>query len=150
VAVRRITEANLRKVSEVDLLFVGSPTHLHGLSTPSSRRQALQPVMKELAALEPGAEGPGAREWLDQLPKVPPGRRAVAFDTRLSSPWAGGAARPIARRLRRHGYQIASKPEGFIVEGANGPLRTGEPERARAWAAGLVRSLSSPTVGSTR
>jgi hypothetical protein len=39
-------------------------------------------------------------------------RQAAAFDTRLGSPLAGGAAHGIARRLRRHGYQLASDPEG--------------------------------------
>jgi len=28
---------------------------------------------------------------------------------------------------------------GFVVDGAHGPLRAGERDRARAWAAGLVR-----------
>ena len=49
---------------------------------------------------------------------------------------AGGAARSVARELRKHGYQLAAKAEGFIVTGAEGPLRDGELERARNWGAG--------------
>jgi hypothetical protein len=48
---------------------------------------------------------------------------AAAFDTRLAFPLAGEAARPIARGLRRRGYDIIAKPVGFVVDGAQGPLR---------------------------
>lgn len=60
------------------------------------------------------------------------------FDTRLSYPFAGGAAPRIARGLRRLGYTIAAKPEGFLVSAADGPMRAGELDRARRWAAGLA------------
>jgi hypothetical protein len=72
--------------------------------------------------LEPDAEGPGLREWFNGLPKVD-GGQAAAFDTRLGSSMAGGAARGIARRLRKHGYDLLNDPEGFVVEDAHGPLR---------------------------
>ena len=52
---------------------------------------------------------------------------------------AGGAARSVARQLHKHGYQLAAAPEGFIVTGAEGPLRDGEIERARHWGAALAR-----------
>ena len=96
---------------------------------------------------EPGADGPGAREWLDRAPLARPGNRAAAFDTRLPSALAGGAARPIARQLHRHGYQLAAKPEGFIVTGTEGPLREGELNRARAWGAALA-TQSAPAPAS--
>jgi hypothetical protein len=88
--------------------------------------------------IEEDAEGPGIREWFDGLPKVQDGGRAAAFDTRLPSGLAGGAARGIARRLRRHDYHLVSDPEGFIVDDSYGPLRTGEVERAKQWGAQLV------------
>ncbi len=53
-------------------------------------------------------------------------------------PRAGGAANGIARRLSGHHYEMVAEPEGFIVEDNDGPLRTGELARARAWGAGLV------------
>jgi hypothetical protein len=95
--------------------------------------------------LEEDAEGPGVREWFDGLPKVEDGGRAAAFDTRLGSPMAGGAARRIARRLRKHGYALLSDPEGFVVEDAYGPLRAGELERAKQWGAQLVRTTTRST-----
>lgn len=77
------------------------------------------------------------REWLKGLPKVPSGRRAGAFDTRLPFPAAGGAARGIARALRQRGYDVRSNVRGFVVEAAQGPLKAGEAQRAKAWGATL-------------
>jgi hypothetical protein len=95
--------------------------------------------------LEPDAEGPGLREWFEGLPKVKDGGQAAAFDTRLGSAMAGGAAHGIARRLRKHGYHLVSDPEGFVVDDAYGPLRGGEIERAKEWGARLVRATVRPS-----
>jgi hypothetical protein len=35
-----------------------------------------------------------------------------------------------------------SKAEGFIIEGTEGPLRAGEPDRTRAWGANLVQQTA--------
>jgi hypothetical protein len=131
-------------IADADLLVVGGPTHVLRMTSRRSRTMGLNSVEKAAGTgsahpdVQPGAAGPGVREWLDALPKAPPGRRAVAFDTRLPSPFAGGAARSIARRLRRHGYRVIAKPCGFVVQDAQGPLKAGELDRARSWAAGLV------------
>ena len=85
------------------------------------------------------------REWFDDLPKFEEGGRAAAFDTRLGSPMAGSAARGIARRLRKHGYDLVGDPEGLVVEDAYGPLRAGELERAKQWGAQLVRAATRST-----
>ena len=61
--------------------------------------------------LETDVEGPGLREWFDQLPKAQDGGKAAAFDTRLGSPLAGGAAHGIARRLQKHGYYLVNAPK---------------------------------------
>jgi hypothetical protein len=90
--------------------------------------------------VEPDGEGQGLRDWFDGLPKVSDGAQAAASDTRVRSPMAGGAARGIARRLRRHGCQLVGDPEGFIVDDSHGPLRVGEIERAKHWGAQLVRA----------
>jgi hypothetical protein len=55
---------------------------------------------------------------------------------------AGTAARGIARRLRRRGYDVIAT-ESFLVEDAEGPLEDGELERARAWGADPARRLQS-------
>lgn len=132
-----------------ELLIVGGPTHMLRMASPGSRAQGLQAAEKTArdnggnGEPEPGADGPGVREWLDRAPLARPGSRAAAFDTRLPFPLAGGAARPIARQLRRHGYRLAAKPEGFIVSGSEGPMRDGELDRARAWGAALVTQATS-------
>ena len=56
----------------------------------------------------------------------------------------GEAAKGIAHRLESHGYEMVAGPEGFVVEGEPQLLRAGEQERARAWAAGLVRAPTAP------
>ena len=56
---------------------------------------------------------------------------------------AGGAAHGIAHRLRRHGYDLVAEPEGFVIESAEGPLRTDEHDRARDWGAAIARRAAA-------
>lgn len=136
-------------VGAVDLLVVGGPTHIHGLATSLSRRMAVQAAEEDgHARLEPGAaDEPGLRRWLHDLPECD-GALAAAFDTRIdkSPTITGMAARGIARRLRRRGYEVAGS-ESFLVEDAEGPLEEGELDRARVWGEELVRQLSSRIAG---
>jgi hypothetical protein len=91
----------------------------------------------------PGAaDEPGLRRWLHDL-RPTDGGRAATFDTRLDkSPLlTGTAARGIARRLHRRGYDVIGD-ESFLVEDAEGPLEEGELDRARAWGEQLARKLS--------
>ncbi|GAA2804711.1 flavodoxin domain-containing protein [Kitasatospora sp. CM 4170] len=136
--------ADTEMTRTADLLVVGGPTHMHGMSSGLSRRMAATAEAKkeghEEAAEEAleTAEGPGLRTWFHQLPKTEPGTHAAAFDTRADMRMSGAAAEGIAQRLSRHHYDVVADPEGFIVEEADGPLREGELDRARAWGAGLV------------
>jgi flavodoxin-like protein len=143
VTVARVDTAKPDEAAAAGLLVVGGPTHMLRMSSPRSRQQGLQAAQKATGQphhdLEPGAAGPGMREWLTSLPPARPGSRAAAFDTRLPSRLAGGAARSAARELHRHGYQLAAKAEGFVVTGSEGPLRDGELDRARAWGTGLAQ-----------
>lgn len=126
-----------------DLLVVGGPTHVHGLATKRSRHVAAATAKANgRSHLEPDStEEPGLRTWLRDLSPAA-AHRAATFDTRLDeSPWLSGmAARGIARRLRRLGINVIAT-ESFLVEDAEGPLKAGEHERARAWGAELARSL---------
>jgi hypothetical protein len=94
-----------------DLLVVGGPTHLRGLSS-------------------------GIRE----LVKVPQSWPvlAAAFDTRTGGGPAvpGRSSRSITRLLKRHGYLIIVTPESFGVTEQGTPL-DGEDARARHWGAAL-------------
>jgi flavodoxin-like protein len=129
----------LPSLSEFDLLVVGAPTHVHGLSSRVSRKGALDQQGRD------GNAGIGVRGWLEALPLL--GRPPVAvFDTRAHKAelLVGSAAQGIARRLRRRGYKLAAEPESFFVEGTPGPLEDGELDRAAEWGKTLANEVMSP------
>ena len=126
---------------DADLLIVGGPTHMHGLTTSMSRRMAVKAAEEDDHHVEPGAADElGLRQWLRELPDRT-GAQAAAFDTRgdANAALTGSASRGIARRLRRRGYTVVGA-ESYLVDDAEGPLEDGEVERARAWATSLVAS----------
>ena len=130
-------------VTTADLVVIGGPTHVHGMSRPSSRHSddaAADPL--------PGAEqGPGIRELIKCLPAG--NRTAVAtFDTRLDKPaWLTGSAAAVAgKKLERRGYRLIADPESFIVEDTEGPLRGGELNHARLWGTSLLDRLDRLTA----
>jgi hypothetical protein len=131
----------LPPLEEVDLLVVGAPTHIHGLSSKRSREGALT----QGAHGEPGV---GVRGWIDALPDGACGPPVAAFDTRANKPgWlVGSAARGIARRMRERGYLLATEPQSFFVEGTPGPLEDGEVDRAWEWGRTITNEVMSPTA----
>ncbi|MGW4890888.1 flavodoxin family protein [Kitasatospora sp. NPDC004240] len=139
-----VARAATAAAGAADLLVVGGPTHMRGMSSRMSRRMAAMAEAKKEGHEEEAreaaetAEGPGLRTWFHGLPKTESGTHAAAFDTRAEGAGSGGAAPAIAHRLARHHYDVVVEPEGFIVEGGDGPLRAGELDRARAWGAALV------------
>jgi len=148
---RPVGEVRLGSVSEVppgslddvDLLIVGGPTHVRGMSRTGTRRAAVETAAKDAdISADPAADGPGLREWLGQLPDRADGYSA-AFDTRIDKPMllTGSAAKGIAKELRRHHREPLATPESFLVAGSGGPLREGEADRARQWAEGLADRL---------
>ena len=133
-----VTAATAELVSHADLLVVGAPTHMHGLSSASSRQMAARAASKEGSGLtlDPDMGGPGLREWLNGL--ADGHALAAAFDTRFHGvPLATGrASRGISRLLKRHGYRIFVAPESFLI-GQQNTLLDGEASRARRWGAAL-------------
>jgi flavodoxin I len=121
--VLKVGQVEAERLTGVDLLVVGSPT------------RAFSP-------------SPAITKLLRRVPrKGLSGVRSAAFDTRLregeidSQPVLrhlvkvfGYAAEPIAKRLGKKGAQPTIAPEGFIVDGVEGPLKDGELERAADWA----------------
>lgn len=65
------------------------------------------------------------------------GIKAAAFDTRIKTFFSGNVAKKIAKALSDRGFVMIGQPEGFCVKGKEGPLLTGEIERARSWAKNL-------------
>jgi hypothetical protein len=147
----RVGAPDAHRVEEADLLIVGGPTHMRGMTTHMSRSMALQSDEQHRIGdeehaghgIEPGAEGPGVRDWFHGLARPPKGRFAAAFDTRGEGWVAGGAAHGIAARLRRHGYRLLAEAEGFRITGTEGPLADGERDRARLWAAAVTRRAAT-------
>jgi Flavodoxin len=161
-----VTRATPELVLVADLLVVGGPTHLHGMSSVASRRKAADAARKQASGLtmDPDADGPGVRDWLERLgmPGMPgrlgrldllgrePAALAVAFDTRLSGAplLTGHASRGISRLLARHGCRLLAPPESFLVSKQN-TLVDGEAARARAWGAMIgaaASDLYAPTA----
>ena len=143
-----VAEATEDLVAGADLLVVGGPTHMHGLSSPASRRMAAQAAAKPASglSLDPDACGPGLRDWLKGLgPGIGTARALVAaFDTRFNGvpAFTGAASRGIGRMAKRHGYRLIAAPESFLV-GQQNTLLDGEAARARRWGAALGVIASS-------
>jgi flavodoxin len=72
----------------------------------------------------------------------------VCFDTRLDrATWmTGSAAERMTRKLRRRGIPHLLPPESFFVQEAHSPLKSGELERAAAWAHTLHEKSSADSA----
>ena len=140
VRVVAVKDASNELVAWADLVVVGGPTHVHGMTRAKSRQGALEAAAKPGSGLtfEPDAEGPGLREWFRASRDVRD-KRAAAFDTRIDAPalLTGRASGGIQRELRRHGFSIVAEPESFLVDRQN-KLVAGETERAARWGEDLV------------
>lgn len=137
-----VLNADPKIVEGADLVIVGGPTHVHGMSRASTRSSTAE--TEEVAG---AASGPGVREWLDELPDGD-GTLAAAFDTRLDKPrWLVGAASGgISRSLRKRGYRLVAPAESFVVTDSEGPLKAGEIERADAWAEEIARQTQAKAL----
>jgi flavodoxin len=127
VGAYHVAEVTSDHLAGLDLLIVGSPT------------QRFSPVSD-------------IRRFLESIPAHGlKGMQVAAFDTRLtkaemksmssflsfSASLAGEsayAAKHIAGALKKKGGELVAPPEGFYVEGTEGPLVEGELERAKTWA----------------
>jgi flavodoxin len=121
-----VSDAGQEKLKSIDLLIVGSPTQAFNML----------PVMKT---------------WLKGLPKGSlASLKVAAFDTRMDvkkvnnkfltfmESFAGYAAEKISKQLVNKGGNQIVKPEGFFVDGSEGPITVGELERSEAWARKLL------------
>jgi len=142
-------EAGDELVAWADIVIVGGPTHARGMSTAASRASAVADAAKpdgwnELT-VDPAAQGPGIREWLDGQGAAN-GKRAAAFDTRVPGPAlvTGRASSAIAKGLRGHGFTLVAEPESFIVD-THQRLRDGEADRAKQWGSSLVAGFVPTT-----
>jgi flavodoxin I len=125
VEVRPASDVAPEQLAGVQLLVAGAPTQKFR-PTP-----AMTSFLKRIPA--DGLKGVRVAAF-DTRISVPDVKSAVlSFFVKLFGPGAY-AAKHIADRLVKRGGNLIVPPEGFIVEGTEGPLREGELERAASWA----------------
>jgi hypothetical protein len=131
-----VNRATRELVASADLIVAGGPTHMHGMSTVTSRRMAAQTASKPGSglAMDADADGPGLHTWLDRLSVRDV--FAVCFDTRRKGApaFTGRASRSISRLLARSGCRLLLPAESFLVTEQN-TLLEGETARACSWGA---------------
>lgn len=122
--VTAVTDSDLR---EVDILVIGSPTQGGRPTKPT-------------------------QQFIDELPERLLQQSGIAiFDTRFEvseqklplrilMKTIGYAATKMAKSIQQRGGNLIAEPQGFIVSDQKGPLKEGEIERARTWAAQLTLS----------
>jgi hypothetical protein len=139
VDVLNVDEAPLI-LDDFDLLVVGGPTHVWGLTRPQTREDAASRVASATVS-----NRVGLREWLDRVSSASEVCLAATFGTRADKPrWlTGSASRAARRRLRRIGFRMVGKPGDFKVTGMLGPLVSGELDRAREWARELTGAVAA-------
>lgn len=105
-----VSEFKDKELDDVKLLVVGSPINAWG---PTGKiRKFLNDFYK------------------DQLNGI----KVAAFDTRVKLFIHGDAAKKISKGLEKAGGKIVAAPQGFTVQGTEGPLLDGEIEKAAKWA----------------
>jgi hypothetical protein len=152
-AVVPVHEAQPPLVESADVVIVGGPTHVHGMSRAATRTGAVVAAEKPGSGLmldsEADPDAPGLREWFASLGEI--AANAAAFDTRLNRSVAltGRASKSIARELRHHGAALIAEPQSFFVTKDN-ELEPNEEARAREWGAQLARDLTRHGMPSGR
>jgi hypothetical protein len=143
VSVVPVAEVSPAILDGADLVVVGGPTHIHGMSRASTRKAAVEAAGKPASPLtvEPSALGPGLRDWFGSLGQY--SARAAAFDTRFDGPAAftGRASKGVAHALRAHGFDLIAGPESFLVTKQD-RLEPQEADRAREWGAALAAAIT--------
>jgi len=101
----RIDNVDPGKLAEYEILAIGAPTQMFGISKPM-------------------------KEFLEKLENVNlRNKKAFAFDTRLKSRFAGSAAKGIEKQLKKLQMTIIKPYASAIVKGNEGPLEEGAEEK---------------------
>jgi len=128
---------------DIDLLVVGGPTHVHGMSSATSRKSAAERADGQLVS-----QRIGIREWLDHAKAEVFDIHAAAFDTRINGMaiFTGSAAKGYAKGLRSAGFRVDWPPQSFLVNSRTAPgedaLLAGQLEEARAWGQAIASKIT--------
>ena len=143
-----VHDATPEQLEAADVVVVGGPTHVHGMSSERSRAGAEDMAAKDDdLELDPDACGEGLRDWFNGLADTfGADRLAAAFDTRVhgSKLLTGQASKGIAKRLSSHGFELVVDAESFFVDRSN-HLEAGEVARATAWGHRVAEAVRSAT-----
>ena len=126
VAILQTDKVTPEQLTGLDLLIVGSPTQR--FRPTGAVKNLLKGIPKnglngvKIATFD-------TRFTTSDIEAIP----VLPFFVRLFGANAY-AAKSIADGLRKKGGELVVPPEGFYVEGTEGPLQEGELERAAAWA----------------
>ncbi len=131
VTARRVGDVTPDDLMAVALLIVGSPTQ--GFQPTSAVKTLLDSVPAQ------GLNGVKVAAFDTRIAVEDVGNRFLTFMVKIF----GYAAKPIAHRLQKKGGDLVLPPEGFIVNGKEGPLKEGERARAADWAKAVAK-LSMP------
>ncbi len=142
------SEVTDAQIEAADLVVVGGPTMGHTLSNEASRKAAADMVEHPKSGttqlhLDELANAPGLREWFDRVSRFE-GKAAAAFDTRVDMPTivTGHASHGIAKRLKKHKFQLVVDPHSFLVDKEYN-LLPDQPAAAQLWGRGLATHLST-------
>ena len=101
----KFEEVEVDKLMEYDLLAIGSPTYMRGISKPM-------------------------KSFLEKLEQVTVKDKEVfAFDTKFKGFLAGSAGKGIEKRVSRIGMRIVKPYDSAIVTGGEGPLQDSMEEK---------------------
>jgi hypothetical protein len=144
VDLANVNQLDMEDAGHADLMVVGGPTHVHGMTRARTREEAVTwttDPSKHLT-LEPDAPGRGIRDWSDD-PMTVVAPMFAAFATRADVPilLSGNAAAQIDRALRHRGSRRVAESENFLVTKEN-RLQDDELDRARAWGESLAVQAS--------
>jgi len=130
VEVLRVGHVEPEQLTGLKLLFVGSPT----------QRFRPTPAISSLLGRIPvnGLRGVQVAAFDTRISMNDIDPPIVRFAGRFVVKLFGYAAKPIADGLKVKGGELTIPPEGFFVEGTEGPLKEGELERAADWAKQIV------------
>ena len=137
-----VSDAPEEIAGDIDLLVVGGPTHVHGMSSPKTRGNAAERAAGSLVS-----QRIGIREWLDHAKASVFDIHAAAFDTRINGMaiFTGSAAKGYAKGLRSAGFRVDWPPQSFLVNSRTAPgedaLLTGQLEEARAWGQAIAAKV---------
>ena len=111
----KVGEVDVSKLNDYDLVAIGGPTHMFGISKP------IKDLLRNF-------------EEADLKSK-----KAFAFDTKYKGKFIGSAGKGIEKKLKQLQMEIIKPHLSGIVKGSKGPLEEGTVEKFKQTGADLAK-----------